>query len=305
MGFSVRTIASKSASRCSRRAVRGASAAAGRGPGCAAGFTLIEVMSAVVILLIIMAFLGRIYASATKAYQDNIKQAERDVAARAALDYIAREISGAMFENPSVDTNALLSMRYKANTGPGNFGLEGSDELWLVTGQNTPSGSGRAALQVVYFVENYAGQVTNPPPNAEYRFSLFRYDEHPKAGGSYNTYYGGSDGRRWSWNGAQPALRTRRAPIVENVRTFEVFAYANELGKRILSWDSNNLEPLYCMDLYLETMSEADAIKAAQLAASLGEDDARTVEFVESVVRRHYQRVYFPNKTGYYENLFP
>jgi prepilin-type N-terminal cleavage/methylation domain-containing protein len=266
------------------------------------GFTLIEVLCSVVILLLMVTAIGRIYASTIRSYQETMKQAERDATARAVMDYISREISMAMFENPNVNTGALLSMRYQANTRTGNFGVEGADEVWFVSGGNeSDQAHPRAAFQVVYFVANYVGLTEYATTNEAYRFGLFRYYQYPGAGNTFNVYYGGTAGLDWSVG----ATKSRaHGPIIENVRTFEIFAYADPNGTRKRDWNSKDVEPMFCMDIYLETMSEADATRAAQFAATLGQNHAKTVEFVESAVRRHYQRIYFPNKLSYYDGPF-
>lgn len=272
-----------------------------------AGFTLIEVLSAVVILLLIVLAMGRIYASSTKAYQDTVKQAERDAAARAVMDYIAREISQALFENSVNNTNALLSMRYKANTTQNNFGLEGADEIWFISANNQPNATRpRETVLRTYFVSNYVGLV-NAPSNAQYRFGLWQNYENP-ANTSSDPYAGGPQGMDWMDNGVLP--RARNSLLLENIRTFEIFAYADPQGTRVFEWDSrgggsSGNQPLFCMDIYLETLSEADAIRAAQLAQTLGPNNQRTIEFVESAVRRHYQRVFFPMKSSYYDQPYP
>lgn len=286
-----------------------------------AGFTLIEVLASIVILLLIVLAMGRIFASVSKVYAETTKQAERDAASRAVMDLIAREISEAMFEKswPNANSNALLSMRYAANTSKDNFGFE-SDELWLVSANNVmphPSqGSfddlrrARQALQVTYWVQNYVG-VLGAPTNSQYRFALWRDFQYPNDGPQWNSYFGGTNGVNWAGTRSAVPSRGRNNAFVENVRAFEIFGYSDESGTRVINWDSRGSsagegdQPLFCMDLYLETMSEADAIRAAQLAASLGPQHARTIEFVESVVRRQYERIYFPNKFGYFDYSYP
>ncbi|HMP77372.1 MAG TPA: prepilin-type N-terminal cleavage/methylation domain-containing protein [Kiritimatiellia bacterium] len=266
------------------------------------GFTLIEMLASVVVLLLIVLAMGRLYASATKAYQETMKQAERDAGARAVMDFLSREISLAMFDNGNLNTNALLTMRYRANTAPENFGLEGADEIWLLSANNNlRSDRPREAVMRVYFVGNYMG-LTDAPSNARYRFALWQNFAYPSTPDTH-PYAGGTAGLDWPESGA--LNRSRMYPLLENVRTFEIFAYADADGTRVYEWDSRDPQPLFCMDIYLETLSEADAIRAAQLAATLGHDNIRTIEFVEGVVRRHYQRIYFPHKFSYFDQGYP
>lgn len=276
-----------------------------RGHRAVAGFTLIEMLASVVILVLIVLAMGRIYASSSRAYQDTIKQAERDAAARAVMDFLAREISQALFEAAAYNTNALLSMRYEANTTPDVFGLEGADEIWLISANNV-TGSGRPPRESVmrcYFVENYEG-LTDAPPNAPYRFALWQNYRNITNTGAAFPYAGGSGGLDWM-DGTTVLQKRRDHLLLENVRTFEIFAYADERGTRVFDWDSRDTQPLFCMDIYLETLSEADAIRAAQLAATVGPNHPTTVQFVESAVRRHYQRIFFPNKFGYFDHAYP
>ncbi len=267
-----------------------------------AGFTLIEMLAAVVILVLIVLAMGRIYASSTKVYQETMKQAERDAAARAVMDFLAREISQALFDNANKQTNALLTMRYLANTTTNNFGLEGADEIWLLTANNNlRSDRQRESVMRVYFVGNYSG-LTDAPTNEQYRFALWQNFIYPAITNSH-PYAGGTNGLNWVDKNV--LSRSRSYPLLENIRTFEIFAYADADGRRVYEWDSRDPQPLFCMDIYLETLSEADAIRAAQLAKSIGATNLITIQFVESAVRRHYQRIYFPNKTAYYDNGYP
>lgn len=271
------------------------------------GFTLIEMLSAVVILVLIVLAMGRIYASTSKAYQDTMKQAERDAAARAVMDFLAREISQALFEKANNNTNALLSMRYRANTTPNVFGLEGADEIWLLTANNVmgPGRPPRETVMRVYFVGNYEG-LDDAPPNPRYRFALWQNFQNiniTNVSAAF-PYSGGANGLNW-YDGTTVLPKQRDHLVLENIRTFEIFAYADSQGTRVFDWDSRDTQPLFCMDIYLETLSEADAIRAAQLAQTLGPNNTTTVQFVESAVRRHYQRIYFPNKFGYFDNDYP
>lgn len=279
------------------------------------GFTLIEVMASVVILLLIVLSMGKIFASTTKAYQETNKQAERDAAARAAMDFMTREPSAALFENPQSNPNALLTMRYEApEKGRINFGFD-SDEIWFVSGSSDfgVETNVREGVQITYFIQNYEG-LTDAPENAKYRYALWRDSQAPKHGLFWNSYMEGQAGLDWSGSkGSLPSgpgnARTRRAVLLENVRTFEVFAYSDENGTRVSNWDSRGvggLQPLFCMDIYLETMSEADAIRAAALAEAFKNPKAEAVvDFVESAVRRYYQRIYFPNKFAFFDHSYP
>ncbi|MCO5068016.1 MAG: prepilin-type N-terminal cleavage/methylation domain-containing protein [Kiritimatiellae bacterium] len=277
------------------------------------GFTLIEVLAAVVILLLIVLAMGRIFAATTKAYRNTNKQVERDASARAVMDFIVREISEAMFDAAFNNTNAALSMRYRADTCKDNFGVEGADEIWFVSANNRlRSDKPREGVQTVFFVQNYEN-LTNAPPNARFRFGLWRSTRYPTSPYPWQSAYDKTQGLKWSGDSeGSSAQKQRNDLLLENVRTFEIFAYTNPegTGERTYNWDSTGTsrygaQDLFCMDIYLETLSEADAILAAQMAASLGPNEKRTVEFVESSVRRYYQRIYFPNKRGYFDDNYP
>lgn len=280
-----------------------------------AGFTLIEVLASIVILLLIVLAMGRIFASATKSYQSTIRQVERDSASRVVMDYVVSSISQALFENAADNTNALLTMRYEADVGGRIFGWN-PDEIWFVGANNDMSfDDPREVRQTVIFIDNYEG-ITNPPPNAKYRYALWQDYQRPKDGNFWNSYRAGAAGQNWSGEYRSPPsgsgnARQRRAVLLDNVRTLEIFAYATPDGARVSSWDSrggaSGNQSLFCMDIYLETLSEADAIRAAQMAANLDkrDDDPRVIEFIESSVRRNYQRIYFPNKFAYYDNQYP
>ena len=113
-----------------------------------AGFTLIEVLSSMAILLILMLALMRMFEEATAAFKKGTTSVTRSAAARAAMDMITRDLSGAVIDR-------RFQFYKEANTVDRNF-----DECYFVTMEGDPNDS-RSYQVVRYYVDiktnTYAG----------------------------------------------------------------------------------------------------------------------------------------------------
>jgi len=288
------------------------------------GFTLIEILASMTILVFMVLMLTRVYTDGTTAWKTGSRNANRNMLARSVMDFMARELSMAAFEFGDGTATQFLSMAYFADTTPENFGLEGADEIFFVKLNKQPimnpdpaadAGEKRSAQLIRYYVE-HLGKIgalpalDNAPENPEFRFALWRDDRHPDSGSFGNTklpygLYFNDKGLYWMFSDtdSQNSLPTRPRRtgtiLIDDVRTFEVFAYTSQNGRSAFSWSSfGDPDRLDYLDIYLETFDERDAEQAALLASSLGQDHARTVEFVERAVKRNYRRVYLYNKQG-------
>ena len=283
-----------------------------------AGFTLIEILAAMTVLIFLVLMLTQVYTEGANAWKAGSRSTYRNMHARAVMDFIARELSMAAFEKGDDPSKNFLSMAYNANVTLDNFGLEGGDELFFVRLNKSPiledDGKRRSAELIRYYLDDYLDidnkPVVNAPLNPEYRFRLMRSQNHPSTGATdtLGVYFNTTDGL-W-WMGKTPSDRTNPGggagvgEVIPNARTFEVFAYTNELGGSRADWRSFGPGDgsLAFLDIYLETFDEADAIRAAQLADSIGPNNQAVVDFVERTVKRNYRRVYLYNKQGYQDS---
>lgn len=279
------------------------------------GFTLIEILAAMAVLVFLVLMLTQVYTEGANAWKAGSRSTYRNMHARAVMDFMARELSMAAFERGNDPAKNFLSMGYNANAMPNNFGLEGADELFFVRLNKTPGsaneGDKRSAQLVWYYVDDYldanGNPVVNAPLNPEYRFRLMRAQKNPdiNANSRYGVYFNNTDGLFWmgrSPNDPPPSIsQFGDGEIIPFVRTFEVFTYTNEIGSSVSDWRSFD-DHLAFIDIYLETFDEPDAIRAAALADNLGQNNPTVVEFVERAVKRNYRRVYLYNKQGYQDS---
>lgn len=82
--------------------------------------------------------------------------------------------------------------------------------------------------------------------------------------------------------------------LAENIRTIEYWVYDSN-GNLLAGQDyqSDVHGPPGWLEIYLELMSEQDAIRASLLTGAARED------FCDRVSRRYVGRVYFPQARGY------
>lgn len=277
------------------------------------GFTLIEILAAMTILVLLVLMLTKVYTEGSNAWKTGTRNATRNMLARSVMDFMAKELSMATFEFGNDPKKNYLSMAYFADTTTGNFGLDGADEIFFVKLNKRPDAGGdegeqRSAELIRYYVANLSG-LTNAPDYAQYRFALWRDDQNPTTTKVNNDYYplylDDTYGLYWMGKSvAQLPTKPRRpgSILVDDVRTFEIFAYLDEEGASSFGWQSFGPDKLAFLDIYLETFDERDAAQAALLADSMGDDDPTVVAFVERAVKRNYRRVYLYNQQGYQGN---
>lgn len=277
------------------------------------GFTLIELLAAMAVLSVIVLLLTRVYTDGASALQLGKRSADRNVYARAVMDFIARELSMMTYDyGDDLAVNFLGGAYYNERLPV--FGANSDDISFItltksmdgVTSSST-NGHKRSAMQIRYFVDNFEG-LKDAPKNAEYRYALWRDNYHPHAASSGNRPAGAYhllalDHLAWMGNRDDDSVAmTRRAMLIDNIRTFDVFLYTDERGATQPDWQSfntNNSKKIAFLDLYLETMDERDASRAAQLAATLGPEHDTLIDYVNQAVKRNYRRVYLHNKMGW------
>ena len=76
------------------------------------GFTLIELLAAMTVLALILVMLGQVFGGSTKAWTSGTRRMDQNIGARAALDFIARDLSGAIILNLPEGSGWQTSLRF-------------------------------------------------------------------------------------------------------------------------------------------------------------------------------------------------
>jgi hypothetical protein len=266
------------------------------------------------VLMIIVLMLTRVFRDATSAWTIGTRQMEDNVNGRAVLDFIARDISQAMISGE----NCSFRLRSSAiETYPGLWGNR-ADTLCFVSFSGDPAPTKREAEEIVYFV---TPMYQKAGPQLPYRFALRRALRNVV--GTTLTCYS----KKYWWEDVDVTGNSEPV-IAENIVTFIVWCTGSEVNAagKVEYWpglyDYNTLGdeelivypwlppwydkakslrymkgklPVY-IDLYLETLGDEAATKAAQLFnAGL---TAQGTNFVNQNVRKYYTRVSFVNRTG-------
>lgn len=191
------------------------------------GFTLIEVLASMAILLILMLALVRMFDEASAAMRKGTTSVSRSAAARAALELITRDLEGAV-----IDRRFQFYKEANAEDN-GNHGA-GFDEFYMVTLGD--AGDGRSYQLVRYYVDIYTA--TNA--GVKYRgFKLMRgtvdTDVVQKSTGIDVL----STSKPWGWwnqvNKASPPFGIwNNVRVADNVVRFDMYVH-NDNGHLIQS----------------------------------------------------------------------
>ena len=247
------------------------------------GFTLIEVMTGLAILSIMILIVARIFSDTSKAFNIGVGQAESSSSGRAVMDYIVRDLSMAVADD-------RLFFRLKSSI---DLDLrDGSDRLYFTSLRLEPELGHdevqRVASKVIYNVSRMSDVNGNDLTN---RFRLMRFEQKKqKLAGETNPLYSTND-----WTRADQ-LPGGSAVVAENVTAFNVFAY-KQVGEldhpEFFSGKNTNALPLW-LDIYLEMLSDRDAVTAAELPAGSVRE-----EFINKHAKGYVSRVHFHNRAGY------
>lgn len=219
-------------------------------------FTLLEVILAMTLVTMIVLMIANMFQEVSFSWTIGTQSAEMNTAGRAAVDFIAQELSQA------------VAGPIEANDPPDHairFQLLNGNELLFVTLAGDPQGdpqSGRA-LRSALFKHEADKQIIKYWRQTE---SFNPYKDDPK------------------WDSAQM--------LVTNVVDLQFYAYASveDLKKNnfTLSYDLEQLP--VAVDVYLTVLGNEDALKAANLGSPERE------KFVARNARRYTSRAYFNNR---------
>lgn len=282
------------------------------------GFSLIEMLSAMAVLAILMVLLGRMFTDSSRAMRLGLSGTDAAAASRAVMDFIARDVSLAMFEPPGAEGPPYLLLRsyndeFIAGGGsaavptPDNIlGLRTDDHraLLFVAPINAPSSvEPRMTRAVLYRMRHYQQRMGGANVYLRNRYELMRGEATNRTpDAAWYTTTNWSDRTSWAY---QFARNTNASMVIQNVRSFSVAYWTNATDAAVAPETDPTLtrtdrSPLAFLDIRLEILPEEDAIRAAEMW-SFGSPSAAALQFVERAVRRHFRRVYFHHRSGYAE----
>jgi len=259
----------------------------------ARGFTLVELLAGMAVLSILIVVLAQFLNVGTDAWEQGMRQSESSSSARAALDYLAAELSTAI-------ANEHVTFRQKDGEFPtfylgfdaGSDWDDDSDQLMFVSVSKKPDEENpvRAGIEVAYYLRKMETTAGGEMMNRYELVRSFRTNTNTQ----FRAYQNGN-GIDWTDNAWQP-LPLQTDTIAENISSFQVWVYSGTDSPALPHYQSGgnaNKLPVWA-DIYLETLGESDA----QRAALISNDRARE-DFVRKWSRGFATRVYFRNRSGY------
>ncbi len=255
---------------------------ASRNKSRATGFTLIEVLVAMGILVLIMVMMARIFTDLSTTWQTGTQRIAAASEGRVIMQFLAREISTAIADetvNFRVDNNALAL-----------YG-ESSSEIYFLGLARWLSSTGgrRTGVQFAYFVDQMVDRDGKDLPNRYRLVRTRRINEMvDTADGRADSAYQNSDW--WLTMDTQPF-----EVIANNIVGFQVMAYCETAGNFVDDYQSStrdNRLPLW-VDIHLEML---DDVTAEQVAMLWNANNPEAQRILESNVRRYVMRVHFPQR---------
>lgn len=245
-----------------------------------AGFTIVELLASVAILIIMVLALARVFGASSLAWRNGNKRIESNNSGRTAIEFMARELSG-LLVSPNRPTMTL-------DSDVDNYLGMASDVLSFVSLSHraewfsTSAVKFRDVQQVRYRVVPMVGLNNR---YALVRYVVERYDEGNSLSkfSSYivDDWVDEFDGQRWEWGSV----------LAENVRNFEVFVTPVGSQQPKSDYDFLTDGPAATIDIYLEVLAEDDAVKASLMPGNK--------PFIDALTRRFATRIYVQNRTGY------
>jgi len=297
------------------------------------GFSLIELLAAVAILMMIVGMMAMLFGESNRSWTLGTNRAENNNAGRAALQLLTDDLQYAVAD----DVLTFALMEETTNT----FGVDmevdpsvkkeledmqfGCDELRFVSLKHGSADGKRAAREVYYYVSDYFYRDT-PFSN---RFALMRGEYKKEVEKDTHCY------KVRKWYDEVPRVPNHKSAVVaENVVGFAVYVpdpdpdapkgnmvreYKSDEGPEVIIPGEGRFDPDTVTtqtldrlppfaDVYLEVLDES---AAKQLSDMLGRGitprekgwliDHAT--FIEKNSRRYTTRVFFHNRHGYQDAL--
>ncbi len=239
-----------------------------------AGFTFIEMLAVITILMGILIFIGMIYSEVDRVWFLGTDSAKSSTLGRAAIDLIAHDLRTTV-----TDTNMAFYFDFDRETNT-TYGV-GNHELMFVAIPTDLNNSNRCAVQIGYWVRTLT--------NRYLRHELVRgyvCITNPDAFSPDHCY----DNPSWF---LEPDVIVRRsnfcAVVAEQVAAFRLLGMTT--GGLTLAYNSMSNEhqlPVF-LDVYLELLPE----RHAQRSADMVERGLNITNYVEQHTRRFTTRVHF------------
>lgn len=266
------------------------------------GFTVIELLAAMTILIFIVMMMTRLFTAATSAWTLGTKNITTSTEGRAVMDFMVNELTQAV-----ADERLTFKLFSQSKFGERAYNAD-SDELFF--GANVQSGNPanrRNIDQFAYFIAPMLDENENVMPN---RYRLVRTR---RTASMYSTQVNRDNSiykRKDWWETMAPrpsykeeAMSFPNDPdqgqgsetIAENISAFEVWAWSEKENGYRADYDSrdhDDMLPLWA-DIYMEMLSDKDA---QQMAILWPIDQQAALEFLAANVKRFTTRVFFPNR---------
>jgi len=235
------------------------------GKDSSVGFSLIEVLVSMTVLIVIIVMVTNMFRNASEAWDTGTQRAEMNTSARAAVEYITRELSCAVVGTiPDSQGNTLTLKKIKLD----------NDADDNVANLSFVALSGEAnALRGVKFRFNKANRIIETVRETD--SSVPPFQPYTAA---------------WSAWPVDPPL------LITNVWRFEANIYESggdmQSGHTAtLPYDSSVLPA--CVDISIEMLNERDMVRALSLTPGPQQNG-----FVMTNSRVYTTRVSFPNRSG-------
>lgn len=241
-----------------------------------AAFTLIEVLVAMTVLAVMVLMAANIFQSSSASWNIGTQKADMNTAARAALDFMARELASAVagpIEKPVSEGADYMQFRQ-----------ESPSDLRFLALANEPNASGneRAIRGVFFYLD---------PTEYSLRAGQKVKTAIPPTPPTLDCYFSTSP----TWHNSREGNL-----LITNVWELNFYVYTNETdlrnGNYIITPPQKTLSELpLCVDIGLVMLSDDDMKRTLALN---GDVSAQT-NFVARNSKLYSTRVYFPNRKGY------
>jgi type II secretory pathway pseudopilin PulG len=251
------------------------------------GFSLLELLCAMAILMIIVLMISTIFAESDKTWTLGTNRADNNATGRAAVNMIANDLQYAVADNVLAfkmqpDRNNLQS-----------FGFANS-EICFVSLQNdcntNTKPSTRTALEMAYYVDATTNNVA--PYGQRYELKRAYWDSALVTDPTRHCYGGGTNGpNKWFDLAGRPSTNT--GVLAQNVTGLGF--YCPDGSSTYDSTANNNQLPQF-VDIWLEILNDRPAAQVGQLWSV---DNAQALRILQRNIRRYTARVYFHDRYGY------
>lgn len=245
-----------------------------------ASFTLIELLAAMAVLVLIVLLMEQLFGDAARAWRTGTRDVEVNNNARAALELMGREISGAVIDE-------LLS--FSASNSLKVFVCTNSEIDFVSLTQpssNKTKNVYRTAMQVRYYITTFAKDTAY---QYQKRYRLMRAATEETNKTSYQCYNTTNWFREGAWTNV-----AGNAELIGNISCFQVRVYDQGGVYRNPYSSLSNGPPLW-VDVYLEVLGEDEALRVA----ALGGTTAEAREYAKRHAKRFTRRFFLHNQSGY------